>query len=214
LICLLPTFLTRYIVYGSAFESGYIPLRDWLWRSPAFWAVLFSSNHGLLVWTPILVLALAGLFLFWRREPLSGAPLLVAFLAFYLFIACYPDWAGISSFGNRFFVSLTALFIIGLSVFLDRFAKFFRTRRAGLAAASAFLALFVFWNAGFMFQWGSHLIPARGPISFSEMIHNQFFVVPRQLSTDIRAYLFRRKALMQQIEQRDIQQLKKNPPQP
>ena len=214
LICLLPTFLTRYIVYGSAFESGYIPLRDWLWRSPAFWAVLFSSNHGLLVWTPILVLAFAGLFLLWRQEPRSGAPLLVAFLAFYLFIACYPDWAGISSFGNRFFVSLTALFIIGLSVFLDRFAKFFRTRRAAFAAASAFLALFVFWNAGFMFQWGSHLIPARGPISFSEMIHNQFFVVPRQLSTDFRAYLFRRKALMQQIEQRDIQQLKKNPPQP
>src|SRR6266851_4545134 len=214
LICLLPTFLTRYVVYGSAFESGYIPLRDWLWRSPAFWAVLFSSNHGLLVWTPILVLAFAGLFLLWRQEPRSGAPLLVAFLAFYLFIACYPDWAGISSFGNRFFVSLTALFIIGLSVFLDRFAKFFRTRRAAFAAASAFLALFVFWNAGFMFQWGSHLIPARGPISFSEMIHNQFFVVPRQLSTDFRAYLFRRKALMQQIEQRDIQQLEKNPPQP
>jgi len=65
-----------------------------------------------------------------------------------------------------------------------------------------------------MFQWGSHLIPARGPISFSEMIHNQFFVVPRQLSADFRAYLFRRKALMQQIEQRDIQQLEKNPPQP
>ena len=214
LICLLPTFLTRYVVYGSAFESGYIPLRDWLWRSPAFWAVLFSSNHGLLVWTPILVLAFAGLLLLWWQEPRSGAPLLVAFLAFYLFIACYPDWAGISSFGNRFFVSLTALFIIGLSVFLDRFAKFFRTRRAAFAAASAFLALFVFWNAGFMFQWGSHLIPARGPISFSEMIHNQFFVVPRQLSADFRAYLFRRKALMQQIEQRDIQQLEKNPPQP
>src|SRR6266852_1701934 len=68
LVCLLPTFVTRYILYGGAFESGYIPLRDWLWRSPVFLAVLFASNCGLLVWTPILVLALAGLFLFWRQE--------------------------------------------------------------------------------------------------------------------------------------------------
>jgi hypothetical protein len=214
LFCLLPIFITRYIIYGSAFESGYIPLRDWLWRSPALLDVFFSSNHGLFSWTPILLLAIAGLFLFWRREPRVGAPLLAAFLAFYLFIACYPDWAGISSYGNRFFVSLTALFILGLSVFLDRFARFFRSRRAALAAASAVLALFILWNAGLMFQWGSHLIPARGPVSFSEILRNQFFVVPRQLTADLQSYLFRRKALMQQIEDRDLRQLENNPPPP
>src|SRR6267142_1131604 len=48
LICLLPTLITRYIIYGSAFESGYIPLGHWLWSSPVFLSVLFSSNHGLL----------------------------------------------------------------------------------------------------------------------------------------------------------------------
>ena len=214
LICLLPTFITRYIIYGGALESGYIPLRDWLWLSPAFRQVLFSSNHGLLTWTPILLLSIAGLILFRWREPGAGTPMLAGLVAFYLFIACYPDWAGISSYGNRFFVSLTALFILGLAVFLDRAAAFFRSRRAALAAACAILALFVLWNAGVMFQWGSHLIPARGPISFSEMIHNQFFVVPRQLSAKLQAYLFRRKALMQQIEDRDLQQLKQNPPPP
>ncbi len=214
LVCLLPTFITRYIVYGGAFESGYIPLRDWLWRSPAFLAVLFASNHGLLVWTPILLFAIVGLILFRWREPRVGAPFLAAFLAFYLFIVCYPDWAGISSYGNRFFVSLTVLFILGLSVFLERFARIFRSRRAALATVSAVLALFILWNAGLMFQWGTHLVPARGPISFSEMIHNQFFVVPRQLTSRLEAYLFKRKALMQQIEDRDIQQQRENYPSP
>jgi len=214
LVCLLPTFITRYIVYGGAFESGYIPLRDWLWRSPAFLAVLFASNHGLLVWTPILLFAIVGLILFRWREPRVGAPFLAAFLAFYLFIVCYPDWAGISSYGNRFFVSLTVLFILGLSVFLERFARIFRSRRAALATVSAVLALFILWNAGLMFQWGTHLVPARGPISFSEMIHNQFFVVPRQLTSLLEAYLFKRKALMQQIEDRDIQQQRGNNPPP
>jgi hypothetical protein len=214
LICLLPTFITRYLIYGSPFESAYMPLRDWNWLSPHFLAVLLSSNHGLFSWTPILLLAIAGIFLFWRREPIVGAPLFAGFFAFYLFIACYPDWAGISSYGNRFFVSLTPLFILGLAVFFDRAAQFFRSTRAALAAAVALLAVSTLWNIGLIFQWGSHLIPARGPVSFSEIVHNQFFVVPRQLSADLRHYFFRRKALMQQFEDRDLQQLEKNPPLP
>jgi hypothetical protein len=213
-LCMLPIFLTRRVIYGNAFESGYIPLRDWLWRSPAFLDVLFASNHGLLSWTPILLFAIVGLILFRWREPRAGAPFFAAFLAFYLFIACYPDWAGISSFGSRFFVSLTALFILGLAVFLDRAAQLFRSNRAALAAASAFLAAFLLWNVGLMFQWGSHLIPARGPISFSEMTHNQFFVVPRELAADLHSYLFKRKALMQKFEDRDLRQREKDSSQP
>ncbi len=146
--------------------------------------------------------------------PRAGLAFLAATVGFYYFIASYPDWAGISSYGNRFFVSLTPLFILGLAVFLERFTPVFRTRRAALAAACIFLACFVFWNAGLMFQWGSHLIPARGPISFPQMIRNQFMVVPRQITKQLEMYLFRRKSLMQQIEQRDLEQLKQNPPPP
>ena len=214
LLCMLPTLITRYIIYGNAFESGYVPLKLWLWFSPAFFAVLFSSDHGLLFWTPVLALSIAGLFIFWRSQRRVGTPFLAAFLAFYLFISCYPDWAGISSYGNRFFVSLTPLFILGLAVFLDRAAQLFRSRRAALVAACALLAVFALWNAGLIFQWGSHLVPARGPVSFSEIAHNQFFVVPRDLSATLQRYLFKRKALMQQIEDRDVQQLEKNPPPP
>lgn len=211
-LCLLPTFITRYIIYGNPFESGYVPLRDWLWSSPAFFSVLFSANHGLLLWTPVLLFSILGLFLFCRHKPRVGAPLLSAFLAFYILIACYPDWAGISSYGNRFFVSLTSLFILGLAVFLDRFARFFHSDKRALAIYSASLALFILWNVGLMFQWGAHLISPRGPVSFSEVAHNQIFVVPRQLSIGLKSYLFRRKAFMQQIEQRDIQQLENTSP--
>ncbi len=59
-----------------------------------------------------------------------------------------------------------------------------------------------------MFQWGSHLIPSRGPVSWGEVAHNQFVVVPAQLTGQLRAYFFRRKELMHSIEQRDVQQLK------
>jgi Dolichyl-phosphate-mannose-protein mannosyltransferase len=210
-VCLLPTFVTRYIVYGSPFESGYVSLRDWAWRSPYFLAVLFSGNHGLLVWTPVVLLAAVGLFVLWWREPHVGTSFLAAAFAFYIFIACYPDWAGISSYGNRFFVSLTALFIIGLGVLLDRAAALFRSPRVALVTSSALLVSLIVWNMAFMFQWGTHLVPARGAISWSAMVHNQFFVVPREISTAMRNYLLHRANMMKQIEERDTQQLNRAP---
>jgi hypothetical protein len=210
-VCLLPTFITRSIIYGDPFESGYIPLRQWAFRSPYFWSVLFSANHGLFVWTPVVLLSVIGLIIFRGWQPRVGTPLLAALLAFYVFIACYPDWAGISSYGNRFFVSLTALFIVGLSVLLDRIAPMFRTPRSALLPAYAMLCCLILWNLGFMFQWGTHLVPVRGPISWAEMIHNQFLVVPGQISTKVQNYLFHRANLMRKIEERDLEQMNRSP---
>jgi len=61
-----------------------------------------------------------------------------------------------------------------------------------------------------MFQWSSHRVPARGSVSFSAIIYNQLFVVPRKLTADLDAHLFWRKGLTNQIEDRDMQQLEKN----
>jgi len=213
LLCLLPTFITRYIIYGNPFATGYGPVQSWAWRSPYFLSVLFSSEHGLFSWTPVLLFATIGLVIFCWREPPVGTPLLAAALAFYLFIAAYPDWAGISSFGNRFFISLTPLFIVGLSVFLARVATLFSTLRAATAVASVVLVGFVLWNGAFMFQWGEHLIPPRGPISWSRMVHNQVNVVPRLFFTRLEKYLLHRHDAMRQIEDRDIELLRQQSPQ-
>jgi hypothetical protein len=210
LVCLLPTFITRYIIYGSPFESGYIPVSAWHWTSPVLQQVLFSTDHGLITWTPLILLSFFGLLLFWRQVPHLGGPILVGVLAFYYFIASYPDWDGISSFGNRFFVSLTVFFILGLAVFLQHVASYFRNRTASLAVLSACLACFLFWNLGLMFQWGSHMVPARGTVSWSEVARNQFTSVPRSFSSSLRSYLFHRRALMKRIEQRDLQQLQQS----
>jgi hypothetical protein len=207
IVCLIPTLITRYVIYGNPFESGYVSLKDWAWRSPYFLAVLFSSEHGLLVWTPVIALACIGVVICALREPRVGGAILTAMLAFYFFIACYPDWAGISSYGNRFFVSLTPIFIIGLGVFFRRAAPFFVSQRTALVTFGTAVALLAVWNLAFIFQWGTHLVPARGPIVWSEMIHNQFAVVPREIVTKAQSYLFHRSTMMRQIEQRDIEQM-------
>jgi hypothetical protein len=206
-ICLAPTFITRYIVYGSPFESGYGSVTAWAWTSPYLWKVLFSSDHGLFVWTPVTMLALAGLFLLCRRQSRVGAPMLTATTAFYLFIACYPDWAGISSYGNRFFVSLTPLFVVGLGVLLEQASRWVASPRITRILVPSILACLILWNLGFMFQWGTQLVPARGEISWTVMIHNQFSTVPSEVFAKLRTYLFHRSSLMKQIEHRDLQQL-------
>jgi hypothetical protein len=205
---LLPTFLSRYAIYGGMFETGYIPVTKWAWRSPWFLDLLFSSNHGVFSWTPILLICTVGLFIFWRRERAIGASVLCVLFAFYYFMASYPDWAGISSYGNRFFVSLTVFFVLGLAVAMDAVAVGIGNRRAATAWISAALIVFIAWNLGLIYQWGTHLIPARGPVSWSEVTHNQIERVPRQITSHLKAYLFRRKATLHQIEQKDLEQQK------
>jgi hypothetical protein len=212
LVCLglLPTFISRAIIYGGPFETGYLSIRDFLWNSPVFFELLFSANHGLLSWTPVVLLCLPGLVrLAWRR-PQLGVPLVTAVVVFYLFFTLYPDWAGISSFGNRFFVSLTAIFIFGLAAGLEWLAVQFATQRRAIALSAGILSFLVLWNLGLVYQWGTHLIPARGPISFSEAAYNQVHVVPQQLGSHLKSYLFRRSDLMRQIEQKDVEEIRKS----
>ena len=203
----IPTFLTRKIIFGGYLRFGSYPDLAWDWSAPHWRSVLFSSDHGLLSWTPLLGFALLGLFFAPRAARVLVLYFATAAVAFYYLISSYPYWDGLSSFGNRFFISLTPIFVFGLALLFASIARRFSSQRNSFILISAMLACFACWNFGFIFQWGAHLIPVRGPISWSEMVHNQFVVVPREISVQFHAYLFRRRALMRQIEQRDIQQL-------
>lgn len=207
---LLPTLISRQIIFGSPFHTGYDAVGPWRWTSPVLLRVLFSSDHGLLVWTPVLALALVGLFLFLRVDRAFALKLIVCAVAFYLLIAFYPDWDGLSSFGNRFFVSLTPIFILGLAALWDRLARAWKSRRS-FAVAGALTVALTLWNFGMMYQWGMHLVPVRGPISWREAAYNQFAVVPSHAAHDLERYFLRRGKLMQHIEAEDVRQLKEQP---
>jgi len=210
LFATLPTFITRWIVYGGLFKVGAYTEYDWIWSAPHWWQLLFSSDHGALSWTPILALSLMGLFMAPRNARIIAAYLGVGAAAFYYLIACYPYWDGMASFGNRFLISLTAIFVFGLAMLFERFGRYFHDGARAFVAAVGLVILLALWNGGFIFQWGEHLLPVRGEISFRKMIHNQFFVVPRELGTHMRAYLFKRNEEMHKIEDRDIQQMRKS----
>jgi hypothetical protein len=208
LASLSPTFITRKIIYGSPFETGYPAISTWNWTSPVLLKVLFSSDHGMFSWTPVLILAVVGLPFLIKRDALLGGGALLTFLAYYYFIASYPDWDGLSSFGNRFFVSLTPIFILGLAALLNSFSSWVGKTTRAVAIACPVLALFIAWNVGFIFQWGTHMVPARGEISWSIMVHNQVVEVPLRITRSLETYFMHRGEMMQHIEQEDIEQQK------
>jgi hypothetical protein len=211
-IAMLPTLITHLIIYGGLLKSDYPPLSTWYWTSPALWSVLFSSDHGLLAWTPILIPAAAGLILLRRYDKSLATYLGLTALAFYLVIASRPGWDGLSSFGNRFFVSLTPIFVLGLSATFDALGRLWKNRRAASACFCGATALLIFWNLGFVFQWGTLMIPVRGPISWRDMAYNQFAVVPFRVSDSLKSYLTKRKELMRHIEGEDIRQSESQKP--
>ena len=200
----LPTLVTKEIIYGSYAKSGYEHL--WIWTSPWLFKVCFSADHGLFSWTPIVMAAVVGLFFLRRYDRDLAVYSILVFAVVLYTIGCYKDWDGLSSFGNRFFVSLTSVFVIGLAAFLDSLERAWNERRAMIISASATAAL-ILWNLGLIFQWGTHLIPARGPISWRDAAYNQFAVVPVEASQSLKNYLTHRSQMMDRIEQEDVRQL-------
>ena len=207
-IVIVPTLITRKIIFGGMLRFGAYTVLPWNWHAPFWRSVLFSSDHGMLSWTPLLGFAILGLFLPFTREKRIKAYLALAAVAFYYVISSYPYWDGLSSYGNRFFISLTPVFVIGLALLLERVGRLFRSFRLAYATQGLVLGLFALWNLAFIFQWGTHMVPARGEISWSTMVHHQFVEVPQRMTHILEAYFLHRGEMMQNIEREDIQQQK------
>ena len=113
------------------------------WTSPALGAVLFSDWHGLFTWTPIVAVAVAGIFFLRQKDPVllaTAAAFLV--ISWYVNAAAADWWAG-EAFGSRRFVSCFPVFVLGLSALIDRFQPGRRTLAiaGGAVVAHTFLLL-------------------------------------------------------------------------
>jgi hypothetical protein len=179
----LPTLLTKKILWGSYFRTGY--REKWYWSSPAFFQVCFSS-HGVFSWTPILIPAVIGLYLLRKTDQILSYALLLMLFAFTYFIGCYQWWHATPSFGNRFFISLTIFFILGLATLMKDLGALGTYRRVLLPAVTL-TVLLIFWNCGVIYQFAAHLFPQEGEVSWSQVAYNQVAVVPGQVAQLVKA---------------------------
>lgn len=122
------------------------------WGAPRIAQVLFSTSNGLLVWSPILYLALAGwALLAWRKHTRSlGIPLIITFVAVTYVNASVFDWWGAIGFPGRRFDSMSVPFAIGIAAVAERIAESFRARRALAPGALAAIVVVVLgaWSTG------------------------------------------------------------------
>jgi len=142
-----PQLLAWRSIYGSwlVLPQGGSFMR---WGDPAVGSVLFSTRHGLFLWTPALLFAALGLWWLWRRDRVVGVASLLTFaLAVYVNAAVADWWAG-EAFGARRFVSCTPIFALGLA------AVGARLEAAGRVAAlrTAAIALTIY-NVLFLLQY-------------------------------------------------------------
>jgi hypothetical protein len=90
------------------------------WGSPALLQVLVSDNHGLFSWTPILLLAAAGVVLLIRRDARIGVPAAAFLIGSWYVNASVADWWGGEAFGGRRFVACFPVFVLGTACLFER----------------------------------------------------------------------------------------------
>ncbi len=148
------------------------------WGSPSLWDMLVSYKHGLFSWTPIVVIAVAGVAPLARRAPRVAAGAAAILLVSWYANAAVADWWAGEAFGARRFVSCFPLFVLGLAAVLDRW----RERPAMLAgiaiAVVAANALLLFQYQVFMKGWRDL---ALYPDTFRGLWVERFFVPVRVL---------------------------------
>jgi hypothetical protein len=104
-------------VYGSPFSLGYSNDRGGQLSLENFnlFNLLFSDIRGLIIWSPLILISIAGLILGIRKQKtiylLSGISSILL-LGVYTF---WPNWWGGDSLGQRFLIVLAPVFILGLA---------------------------------------------------------------------------------------------------
>ena len=169
------------------------------WTAPWATRVVASPEHGWFFWSPLVVLALAGLVLMAvGREPpgmparRTGLLLLVAVASQVYVSGSVATWTLAGAFGQRRFVGMTVCLVVGLAWLISRAAAV-PTARALSAVA---IVLTVWWNLGLAIQFGEHSMD-RQRMEPLRNAYTTFVDVPVRLPSLVHRYLFDRASFYQ-----------------
>jgi hypothetical protein len=247
-IAYLPQVAAYWVINGYLGPSKLVA-RKLTWTSPHALGVLASTEHGLLFWTPLVLLSIAGLvWLAVRPGPansrwvgslsavspradvrrsdsrVEGAAsdrrrvaiclLLMAISQVYI-AGCVESWTVAGAFGQRRFVGLASLFVVGLAALLalaraawalpeptstSATASSSETRstprRGPQIVCAIAIGLGVWWNLGLMAQFGAGLMD-RQRLELGRNTYQTFVTIPLRLPELAYRYLFARRSFYQ-----------------
>jgi hypothetical protein len=188
----LPQALAYTALNGRAGPSE-VSSRKMTWTAPHFFSVLLSPEHGLFFWTPLALVAVAGLvwLAFGRLRWASADTRWLGRLALVMFVlqvyitGSVESWTVAGAFGQRRFVAVTPLLALGLTVLVHRASENTRWVRVLLGVL---VATCVWWNLGLMAQFGLHTMD-RQRLSLGDNAWGVFVEVPRMAPSLAYRYL-------------------------
>jgi len=192
------------LVGGLAFLIGYLPqliayqalngfprpsplvTRKMFWYSPHALQVLLDPEHGFFFWTPLALLAVAGLLLLIAvprsvigdeaegGEVRQIAACMLLMVATQVYISgAVESWTVAGAFGQRRFVAVTIFLVIGLAGF-RRWAG----SRLGRIATNLFIVLCVWWNLALTLEFGTSMMD-RQKLELRRNAYDAFVTLPR-----------------------------------
>ena len=168
LISFSPQLIAWRILYGSWIVvpqgTGFFDL-----RSPHALETLVSARHGLLTWTPLVVLAFVGLILLWRRSKTLRPELVLLLIAFLVQVyinGAAIEWWGGEAFGARRYTDLSVIFVIGIAGLL--YAAWHKRTLRWVALGA--ISILVVWNLLFMQAYRHDQISRAGYVSASDAV--------------------------------------------
>ncbi len=187
-VLIFPLLLFWRTVYGNWIVNTYSAASGLVFNplNPHLVEVLFSSDRGLFVWSPVLIFSILGTLPLWRIDRRLTVLLVVNFLFIFYIVASSNMWNGAVAFGARHFVGCTSYFVLGLAAFAAILARRIKTQWLVLAGG-----VFIIWNFLLIIQYALELVPRTGEVDLINMVVNQFRVVPESLPRIFRAFLNR-----------------------
>lgn len=180
-----PQVLVYYALNGS-FGPTQLVQRKMDFASPHFFDVLISPGHGLLLWTPLLIVALLGLLRAVLRLGAAGGCLAAALFAQIFINGSVLSWHQAGAFGSRRFVDSTFLFAVGVA---------FGLMALGPRNQKIIAALAIWWNVSLMMQFGLKLMD-RQKLDWPGVAVRQVTQVPPRILNTLKLYLTDPEALV------------------
>ncbi len=191
-----------YLALNGHLGPSQLVARKMTWTAPHAMDVLASPTHGFLMWTPLALLALAGLIWLPRAAARTRAIGVVTVslalaVASQIYVAgSVESWTVAGAFGQRRFVALSPILVIGLAACLAGVRL--QTRRV----VAVVTAVLVWWNLGLVVQFGAGLMN-RQRLEPARIAYTSFVVLPARLPELAWRYVFDRASFYDRSQPHD-----------
>ena len=152
------------VVNGGWFAIPHGQSGQQWWTDSLVADILFSSNHGLFSWHPVIFLAVLGIPLFLIRDIRFGGLLTLVFIAQIYINGAVATWWGGHAFGARRFAGCTLLFVLGLAALMTW------ARKRPMVATTLVLSVFALGNAFFMMDIKAGRLPTSQGVSLDQIM--------------------------------------------